>query len=403
MTSADPETILARHGAIEDDPHAATSPPLYQTATFGQSRADGFDAFDYTRTDNPTRAALESLLADLEGAPHALTYASGMAAIASVLRLARPGERVLCGRDLYGGTQRFLHRYLEGVEAEHVDLARSEDGRCPALEAALAEGGARLVLVETPSNPRLDVTCLRSVCRSAHAAGALVVVDGTAATPWLQRPLEHGVDVVLHSATKGLSGHGDVTAGIVATRDAALFTELAARRNAEGNALAPFEAWLLLRGVRTLGVRVERAQETALEIARWLESREGVTAVHYPGLASHPGHAVHASQADGAGVLVSFRAESAERARRACEDTRRFTTAVSFGGVASSISIPHHMSHASVPPGAAPPPEPELVRLSIGLESAADLIADLDAALGPPPDGSPEAETSSAATVSLHA
>ncbi|MEM9382666.1 MAG: PLP-dependent transferase [Planctomycetota bacterium] len=398
MTRVDPATVLARHGALAEDPHAATSPPLYQTATFGQSRADAFDAFDYTRTDNPTRAAAESLLAELEGAPRALTYASGMAAIASVLRIARPGDRVLCGRDLYGGTQRFLHRHLEGVEARHVDLARTEDGRCPALAAALADGGARLVLVETPSNPRLDVTCLRSVCRTAHAAGALVVVDGTATTPWLQRPLEHGVDVALHSATKGLSGHGDVTAGVVATRDEALFEELSARRNAEGNALAPFEAWLLLRGLRTLGVRVERAQETALEVARWLEARAGVTEVRYPGLASHPGRAVHAGQADGAGVLVSFRTDGAESARRVCEATQRFTTAVSFGGVSSSISIPHHMSHASVPPGAAPPPEPDLVRLSIGLESARDLIADLDAALGKPVRLPTRTETLSAAS-----
>lgn len=388
MSPLDPATVVARGGAIDADPYGATSPPLYQTATFGQRTATGFDEFDYTRTDNPTRRAVEDLLAELEGARTALTFSSGMAAIAAVLRIARPGERVLCGRDLYGGTQRFLHEHLSGVVADHVDLTIGEDGRPRALERALATRGARILFVETPSNPRLEVVDLRSVARAAHAVGTLVVVDGTAMTPWLQRPLELGADVVVHSATKGLAGHGDVTAGVVATRDEALARELAARRNAEGTALAPFESWLLRRGVETLGVRLERAQSTALRLAKWLSERPEVERVSYPGLASHPGALVHAAQTvrdDAGGVLVTVECSNDDTARRLVESTELFSTSVSFGGVASSISLPHYMSHASTPEGAAPRPSPRLVRISVGLEAFDDLTRDLDSAFAAAP------------------
>ncbi len=388
MSLLDASTRLVRGGDVAGEPHGATSPPLYQTSTFRQSSATEFGAFDYTRTDNPTRQATEAVLADLEGGTSALCFASGMAAIAATLRLARPGERILCGRDLYGGTQRFAHTHLPGVDVEHVDLSSDADGRVPALEAALARGGVRLVFAETPSNPRLEIVDLRAIAAATRAADARLVVDGTAMTPWLQAPLELGADVVVHSATKGLAGHGDVTAGVVATCDDALRNELFARRNAEGSALAPFEAWLLLRGLRTLGVRVDHAQETAEAVACALAADGRVNRVLYPGLAAHPGAVVHASQTRpererSGGVVISLELPSALAARRLVDGTRLFSTSVSFGGTASSISIPHFMSHASVPDGAAPRPDATLVRLSIGLEAARDLLADLDAALDP--------------------
>ncbi|MEM8710051.1 MAG: PLP-dependent aspartate aminotransferase family protein [Planctomycetota bacterium] len=376
-----PWTTAARGGKDPGDPYAATASPLYQTATFGQTSAHAFDEFDYTRTDNPTRRSTEQLLADLEHADHALLFASGMAAIAAVLRLAEPGTEVVLGQDLYGGTQRMAHGYLDGVTARHVSLTADASGELSALRCALESGRVSLVLFETPSNPGLCITDIRAVCDLAQEHGARVAVDATAMTPWLQRPLDLGADVVIHSATKGLAGHGDVTAGVVATNDPALHGKLSARRNAEGSALAPFEAWLLARGVRTLGVRYERTQRSALQLATALGTLSGVRSVHYPGLAQHPGHAIHASQASGGGILVALEVSSKEVARRLVEHTRLFTTAVSFGGVASSISLPHHMSHASVPEGAAPRPSPCLVRLSVGLEDPEELLDDLRAAL----------------------
>ena len=367
----DVKTKLVRAGALLNDPNRATAPPLYQTATFGQEEPDRFGAFDYTRTDNPTRQAVEASLAELEGATGALCFASGMAAIAATLRSAPVGSTVLCGRDLYGGTQRFLHQHLTGVNVRHVEFDGSD------FEYALERSDVSIVFVETPSNPRLQIVDLRAVANKAHAAGALVVVDGTAMTPYLQRPLECGADVVVHSATKGLSGHGDVTAGVVAARDDGVLAEIAARRNAEGSALAPFEAWLLARGLKTLGVRIEAAQRTAREVAIGLRALPWVENVSYPGLADGESAGLHASQAGGGGVLVSVECDSEETARRVASETKLFSIAVSFGGVGSSISIPHFMSHASVPEGAAPAPSARLVRLSIGLESGADLLGDL--------------------------
>lgn len=386
MTSLHPATALVRNGTVAGDPFGATSPPLYQTSTFTQDRCDAFGEFDYTRTDNPTRRAVESLLAGLEGASGALCYTSGMAAIAGVLRLAASGERVLCGRDLYGGTQRFLHGHLDGVAVEHVDLGTDESGRCPDLERALGAAPVKLVFVETPSNPRLVVSDLRAISRAAHAHGALVVVDATAMTPWLMRPLDLGADIVLHSATKGLSGHGDVTAGVVLTRDTATLATLGRNRNAEGTALAPFESWLLARGLRTLGVRLDAAQRGALRIARALEVEGLAERVLYPGLESHPQWQLHARQSTGPGVLISLELPTPGAAAQLVERTRLFSTAVSFGGVSSSISVPHFMSHASVPHGAAPRPSDRLVRLSIGLEDPADLLDDLEQAAAGPPD-----------------
>lgn len=373
-------TSSVRTGAaIPTDPFSATSAPLYQTATFAQESPTEFGEFDYTRTDNPTRQNTEALIAELEDARHCLAFASGMAAIAAVLRIAEPGDRVLLGRDLYGGTQRFAHGHLHGVQVEHVGLKADQHGHLAELERALRLGGVRLVLFETPSNPQLSITDIAAVTALAHRYGALVAVDGTAMTPWLQQPLGLGADLVIHSATKGLCGHGDVTAGVMATNSTELHGTLQQRRNAEGSALAPFEAWLLARGVRTLGVRYERAQASAQELAEVLSRDPRFRRVLYPGLRHHPGFEVHRTQASGPGVVISLEACSAELAESLVGNTSLFTTAVSFGGVASSISLPRYMSHASVPKGAAPRPTGELIRLSIGLESPKELLDDLAA------------------------
>jgi cystathionine beta-lyase len=361
-----------------EDPYHATAPPLYQTATFAQPSATRNGPYDYSRSGNPTRDALEEQLRLLEGAEHALAYGSGMASVSAVLRLAPPGTRVVCGCDLYGGTVRFLERRLRpsGVDVVYVDASDTE-----AVRLALA-GGASMLFVETPGNPLLGVADLAALAGLAREAGAVFAVDGTTCSPWLQRPLEHGADVVVHSATKHLAGHSDLTAGVACTSRPELAEELAFARNAEGAALAPFEAWLLLRGLQTLGVRLERAQASALGLARLLEARPEVTRVRYPGLASHPGHALHARQADGPGSLLSFETGDPELSRALVEGLELFSIAVSFGGVRSSASLPCFMSHASVPAGleGAPPPPRDLVRLSAGLEDPRDLAEDLERA-----------------------
>jgi cystathionine beta-lyase len=374
------DTLLARGGALAADPYHATTPPLYQTATFAQEDPTRFGEFDYTRTDNPTRRALEEQLAALEGAVGALAYASGMAAVAACARLVRPGERLVAGADLYGGTQRFF----ASLETSGVQVGYLESHDSSALERALNAGPTRLVWLESPSNPLLEIVDLCAAAASCARHGALLAVDGTATSPCLQRPLDLGAALVVHSATKLLAGHGDVTAGVVATRDEALLRELAARRNAEGTALAPFEAWLLQRGLRTLSLRLERQQRTALLLAERLAVHPAVACVRFPGLTTHPGAELHARQARGPGQLLSLELHDKSRAPGFVAATQHFTTAVSFGGLSSSISLPTCMSHASVPSArqAASPLPAGLVRLSVGIEDAEDLWRDLERALG---------------------
>jgi cystathionine beta-lyase/cystathionine gamma-synthase len=317
----------------------------------------------------------------LEGARHALAYTSGVAALSAAFGLARSGESILAGSDLYGGTVRLLARVFprRGV------AVRFGDPSDPIAFARLADASTRIVHVETPTNPSLrivDLAPLSAALRERFAglgvAPPLLSVDNTLMTPYLQRPLDLGADVVVHSATKGLSGHADVTAGMVVTNDDALAEELAYLRNAEGTALAPFEALLLLRGLKTLGVRLDRQQRSALTIALLLQSLPAVVRVHYPGLEGHPGAAIHTRQAHGAGPVVSFELDSAERARAIARSLELFPLTVSFGSVGSSVCHPHAMSHASIPQElrAMAPPE-TLLRLSIGLEAAVDLGADL--------------------------
>jgi cystathionine beta-lyase/cystathionine gamma-synthase len=334
--------------------------------------------YDYSRTANPTRRALEECLASLEGAAHGLAFSSGMGAITTVLHLLAPGDRVVSVDDVYGGTYRISRVYADrGIR---FDFAAAEALNGP--EPAVLAEPARLVWVETPTNPLLGIVDIRTVAAAAHAAGALCVVDNTFATPFLQRPIELGADLVVHSTTKYLGGHSDVVGGFAATSDPELAARLAYLQNALGAVPGPLDAWLVLRGLKTLAVRMRQHCTNAREIAGFLEQHPAVEHVRYPGLASHPQRELAASQMDDFGGMVSFEVVGGEAAaRRVAESTRLFTLAESLGGVESLIELPAPMTHATlagspfeVPPG--------LIRLSVGIESASDLIADLDQALG---------------------
>ncbi|MBL0927878.1 MAG: aminotransferase class V-fold PLP-dependent enzyme [Phycisphaerales bacterium] len=374
------ETRLVRFEACPGDPHRATATPIYQTATFEQESALEFGEYDYTRSGNPTRAVLERQLAALDGGGRALAFASGLAALTAATRLLEPGDELVAGDDLYGGAYRLFARVASerGVRVRYADLADPE-----AAERAIGPR-TRLVHVESPTNPLLRIVDLRRLASVCRRQGARLLVDSTAMSPYLQRPLELGADIVLHSATKLLNGHGDVTAGALVVRDGELGERLAWTQNAEGAGLAPLESFLLLRGLKTLAVRVDRQQRTALEVARFLEGHPLVGQVRFPGLAGHTGRAVHERQASGPGVVLSFQTGDVPTSARLVEGLRRFSIAVSFGSVQSTASLPCRMSHASIPSevrAARRLPE-DLVRLSIGLEAAEDLIADLERAIG---------------------
>jgi cystathionine beta-lyase len=372
------DTRLVRFQSAPGDGFHALSTPLYQTATFAQPSCLEHGPYDYSRSGNPTRSVLERQLADLEGADRALCYASGLAAIAALLRVVATGGEVLAGDDLYGGTYRLLSRVLpgQGVTVRYVDASD------PEKVAAAIGPSTRLLLIETPTNPLLRVVDIAALATVAHQSGALLAVDNSLLSPYRQRPLEWGADIVVHSATKALGGHSDLTAGVVAVRDPALAERLGFAQNAEGTALSPFEAWLLLRGLKTLGVRVERQEANAQRIAEFLD-RQSSLRVHYPGLSSHPGAGLLRRQAEGSGSVISFETGSVDTSRRIVESLCLFTVSVSFGCVGSLVSLPCAMSHASIPAEvrkARALPE-DLVRLAVGIEDTGDLMRDLEQAL----------------------
>src|SRR5262245_10739499 len=361
-----------------NDAYGAIVPPIYQTATFEQPTATEFGEFDYTRSGNPTRALLEQQLADLEDATHACAFASGMAALTSLTRIVRPSDEIVAGDDLYGGTVRLLDQL-----ASHLNIAvRYVDTTNEAEVRRAVTDRTRLILIETPSNPLFRISDIRALSSIAKDAAAYLAVDNSMLSPVFQRPLNLGADIVVHSATKFLCGHSDVTAGALITNDPALHQQLSFQQNAEGAGLSPFESWLLLRGLKTLALRVERQNNSAEKIARFLQTRAEVSRVFYPGLADHPGRDIHRRQADGNGAVVSFTTGDEKLSAEIVETTRLFKVAVSFGSVGSTISLPCRMSHASIPISLrdrlAPPPD--LVRLSVGIEAADDLILDLERA-----------------------
>jgi cysteine-S-conjugate beta-lyase len=367
------------HFETQRDSFGAISPPIYQTATFRQPTASEFGEYDYTRTANPTRMLAERQLAALEGASRACAFSSGMAAITALTRLLEVGDHIIAGNDLYGGTVRLLDQVLSraGISVSYVDTTDPEEVRVSFTERT------RLVLIETPTNPQLRICDIKVLAQLAHSTGAILAVDNTMLSPCFQQPLSLGADVVIHSATKFLSGHSDVTAGALVTNDGQLHRQLAFQQNAEGAGLSPFESWLLLRGMKTLALRVSRQNTSANTIAHFLSRHSAVKDVYYPGLTNHPDHQLHRAQAVGDGAVISFITGDSRLSERIASATRLFDVAVSFGSVASTISLPVKMSHASIPQSLkekiAPPPD--LVRLSIGIEDVDDLIDDLAQAM----------------------
>lgn len=367
------------HLSNAQDQFGATVPPIYQTATFGQSSATEFGEYDYTRSGNPTRTLLETDVAALENGQHANAFASGMAAITALTGLLNYDDEIIAGDDLYGGTVRLLEQVLprHGIRVRYVDTSDLD-----AVQRALT-AKSKLILIETPSNPFLRISDIRRLGQLAHDAEVLLAVDNSMLSPIFQQPLNLGADFVIHSATKFLSGHSDVTAGAIVTNRADLHERVAFQQNAEGAGLSPFESWLLIRGLKTLDLRVQRQDKSAKEVGRYLQSVPEVKCVYHPGLSSHPGHQIHRTQATGDGAVISFITGDQELSRQIVEGTKLFSIAVSFGSVASTISLPYSMSHASIPTSLkkrlAPPSD--LVRLSVGIEDADDLIEDLSMAI----------------------
>jgi cystathionine gamma-synthase len=368
----------AIHAGQEPDPATgAVTTPIYQTSTFAQEAVGVHKGYDYARVANPTRTALEECLASLEGAAFGHAFSSGLGATTTILHLLQPGDRVVCVNDVYGGIYRMFSQVHEPKGYRFTYLSPAE------LSTGLADHlreGAALVWLETPTNPLLNIVDLRAAAEAAHAAGALVVVDNTFATPYLQRPLELGADIVVHSTTKYLGGHSDVVGGFAATNDSSVAERLRFLQKSLGAVPGPFDAWLVLRGVKTLAVRMERHCENARRVAAFLAGHPGVERVLYPGLAGHPGHEIAAAQMDDFGGMVSFLVESEDEAVALVARTSIWTLAESLGGVESLIEHPYRMTHAST--AAAPFAAPKnLVRLSVGIESADDLVTDLDRAL----------------------
>jgi cystathionine gamma-lyase/cystathionine beta-lyase/cystathionine gamma-lyase/homocysteine desulfhydrase len=354
--------------------------PLVQAATFIQESPGQPGDYEYSRTGNPTRNAVEANMASLEGGAGAVACASGMAAIMMTFELVRSGERVVATSDSYGGTYRVGENVLRprGLDFTWLDTSDTE------ATIRELETGAAMLFLETPTNPLLRIADLRTLAESAHAAGALVVVDNTFMSPYFQRPLELGADIVVHSSTKYLNGHSDGVGGILVTRDPEHHERFKYLQNAAGAILAPFESWLLLRSAKTLALRMERHDANAREVARMLAAHSGVSAVHYPGLPGHPGHELARRQMSGFGGMLSFDVGTLDRARQVMERLRIFHIAESLGGVESLANHPATMTHASIP-------EPMrraigigdgLVRLSVGVEDITDLLADLEGALG---------------------
>ena len=370
------ETEWIQYEPSPNDPYAPSATPLYQTATF---RLDDDSEYDYTRSGNPTRHVVEQQLARVEGGSSAFAFSSGMAAITAACALVSAGEEILACVDLYGGTYRLLSQVAtrQGIRVRYVDTSD------PDVLARAFDPAPMLVLVETPTNPFQSVTDLFRLCEIARSAGSLVAVDNSLMSPYLQRPLACGADLVIHSATKFLNGHSDVTAGVIVTANDELAERIGFYQNATGTALAPFEGWLLERGMKTLPLRLDKQQSNAGLLARYLRSHPVVERVHYVGLPEHPGRDVHQRQARGAGAVIAFETGALECSLKLISSLQLFNLTVSFGGVRSAASLPARMSHASIPTDVRTArhfPE-DLVRLSVGIEHIDDLRYDLGRSL----------------------
>lgn len=372
-------TKLIHNGHELDLATGALGVPVYQVSTFDQGDLTVPQEFDYARSGNPTRKALEETIASLEGGARGYAFGSGIAAVSSVLGIFSAGDHLIAAEDIYGGSWRILNTFFKrwGLDVTLVDTADPEN-----IRKALRPNTKGLFL-ESPSNPLLKITDLRACFGIANEVGLISIIDNTFMTPYLQRPIELGADIVVHSATKFLGGHSDVVSGLAVTRSEELGKRVYAVQNGFGAIPGPWDAWLVIRGIKTLKIRLDAQERSAHALAEWLGSHAAVTDVFYPGLASQPGHAVHAAQADGSGAVLSFRTRTAEQARSFLGKVELAAAAVSLGGVETIASYPVKMSHASIPPaerlrlGITD----TLVRISVGLEDIDDLIADFDQAL----------------------
>jgi cystathionine gamma-synthase/cystathionine beta-lyase len=354
--------------------------PIYQTATFSHPELGKSTGFDYSRSGNPTRLALEETLAGLDGGVRGFAFSSGLAAIDCLLHLFKPGDRLLVTEDLYGGTFRLLEKVYKdfGLEIGYVDTSDTE-----AVKKAL-DGGAKALFIESPTNPLLKVADIEALSALAKSRGALTIVDNTFLTPALLRPLELGADITVYSASKYLSGHNDVVAGAAVAKDPEIADRIYFHQNAVGAILGPQDSWLVLRGLKTLSVRLERQQKNALEVAKFLEKHPRVSKVHYPGLESHPGHAILKEQSEGFGAMVSFEVTVNELVKGILSSVEVFLFAESLGGVESLITFPSVQTHADIEESVRERLgiNDRLLRLSIGIENSEDLIKDLNRALG---------------------
>lgn len=378
------ETRAIHEGQEPDPATGAVITPIYQTSTFVHEEVGVHKGYDYSRAGNPTRTALETCLASLEGAEHGLAYSSGLGATTTIMHLLEPGDRVVSVNDVYGGTYRLFSQIYEPKGYRFAYLSATE------MEAGIAEHldeSTRLLWLETPTNPLLNVIDIRKAVEAAHAVGALVVVDNTFATPYLQLPLELGADLVLHSTTKYLGGHSDVIGGFAATNDPTVAERLRFLQKSLGAVPGPLDCWLVLRGLKTLAVRMERHCENARAVAAFLAEQGAVERVLYPGLPDHPGHAIAAAQMRDFGGMISFLVADTEEAAALVARTKIWILAESLGGVESLIEVPARMTHASTADAPFATPA-NLIRLSVGLESADDLVADLEQALAAVGSGS---------------
>ena len=373
-------TRAVHAGQVIEPLAGAVMTPIYQTSTYVQEGLGRHRGYEYARTQNPTREALERNVASLEGGTHGLAFGSGLAALDSLLKLFQPGDHVVCGDNVYGGTQRLMERVYAGFGLRFTFVDMRDIGN---VERALTPA-TRLVYCETPTNPMMNLVDLAAVGDLTQAHGYLFAVDNTFATPFFQRPLEFGADVVLHSTTKYLNGHSDMVGGLLVTSRDDLAERLSFIQNAAGGVPGPMDCWLALRGIKTLPLRMRQHDANGRRIAGWLAGRKDVPKVYYPGLPSHPQHDLACRQMTGFGGMISIELGDAARARRVVEATRIFALAESLGGVESLIGHPVTMTHAAVPPAMrqAMGLTDSLVRLSCGIEDADDLIADLDRALG---------------------
>jgi cystathionine gamma-lyase/cystathionine beta-lyase/cystathionine gamma-lyase/homocysteine desulfhydrase len=365
------------HAGQEPEPHTgAVTIPIYQTSTYVQPELGRHKGYEYARTKNPTRSALEANLAALERGKHGHCFASGMSAIDVVFRTLQSGDHVVAGEDMYGGSFRLFHRVLEkfGLTFTYVDTSNLD-----AVRAAM-KAETKILYLETPTNPMMRISDIAACADLAHRAGAMVVVDNTFCSPYIQRPIELGADVVVHSTTKFLNGHSDSVGGVVVSNSDEFAEKVGFLQNAVGAILSPFDSWLVLRGTKTLAVRMKRHEENGLAMAQYLSNNRKVKKVNYPGLPDHPQHALAKRQMNGFGSMISFELGSRDSAKKFLDRVRLCSLAESLGGVETLISHPESMTHGSVPPenrkrlGITP----GLVRISVGIEDIEDLIGDLD-------------------------